>query len=89
MYDQATASKIIKTPGQYIKDNFFVTTSGMFSQPALSCVYQVLGADRILFAVDYPPESCKEAVEFLDAATICDIDKEKIYHINAEKLLKL
>lgn len=87
--DPATAGKIKKTPGQYIKDNFFVTTSGIFWQPALSCTFQALGADKIMFAVDYPAESSREAVEFLDTAPISATDKEKIYHINAEKLLKL
>jgi 2,3-dihydroxybenzoate decarboxylase len=78
-----------KKPSQYIKDNFYVTTSGMFWHPALQCCYSALGADRILFAVDHPYESDKEAVEFMDKASICDIDKEKIYHLNAEKLLGL
>ncbi len=84
-----SAKKLQKLPGEYIKENFFVTTSGMFFQPALLCTYLALGADRILFAVDYPLESNKEAVQFMDAASICDIDKEKIYHENAEKLLAL
>ncbi|MBA7569136.1 2-keto-4-carboxy-3-hexenedioate hydratase [subsurface metagenome] len=83
------AGKLRKTPSEYIKDNFFVTTSGMFWQPPLLCSYLALGADRILFAVDYPLESNKEAVQFMDAAPICDRDKEKICHLNAEKLLGL
>jgi 5-carboxyvanillate decarboxylase len=78
-----------KKPSQYIKDNFYVTTSGMFWQPPLQCCYSALGPDRILFAVDHPYESSKEAVEFMDAASVCDSDKEKIYHLNAEKLLRL
>jgi predicted TIM-barrel fold metal-dependent hydrolase len=46
-----------------------------------------LGADRILFAVDDPHEPGDEAVKFMDALPICDSDKEKIYHLNAERLL--
>jgi len=83
------ASKIKKAPSQYVKDNFFVTTSGMFWQPAFMCVYTALGADRILFAVDYPFEANREAVEFMEGISICDIDKEKVYHLNAERLLRL
>ncbi|GAJ22261.1 unnamed protein product, partial [marine sediment metagenome] len=83
------AEKLRKTPSEYIKDNFFVTTSGMFWQPPLLCSYLALGADRILLAVDYPLESNKKAVQFMDAAPICDSDKEKICHLNAEKLLGL
>ena len=83
------ASKIKKMPSQYVRENFFVTTSGMFWQPAFMCAYLALGADKILFAVDYPFESNAEAVDFMEALPICDVDKEKIYHANAEKLLRL
>jgi predicted TIM-barrel fold metal-dependent hydrolase len=53
------------------------------------CTYLALGADRIGFAVDAPFESYKKAVDFMDSLSICDSDKEKIYHLNAEKLFKL
>jgi predicted TIM-barrel fold metal-dependent hydrolase len=78
-----------KNPSQYFKDNFYVTTSGMFWQPVLQFVCSVLGADRILFAADYPYESSKEAVQFIESMPISDGDKEKICHLNAEKLLAL
>ena len=78
-----------KTPSQYFKDNFLVTTSGLFSQPALLGVYQSLGADRILFAVDHPFESNEAAIQFMKEAPISDTDKEKIFHLNAEKTLSL
>ena len=35
-------------------NNFYVTTSGFFSNPALLCCVMELGIDRILFAVDWP-----------------------------------
>jgi 5-carboxyvanillate decarboxylase len=82
-------NKLKKRPSEYFKDNFFVTTSGMFWEPALVCSTMALGADKILFAVDHPFESSKRAVEFMDAASITNADKEKIYHTNAEKLLSL
>ena len=78
-----------KLPSQYIKSNFYIDTSGMFWQPPLLCAYLALGADRILFAVDYPMESSEKAVQFIEAAPITDSDKEKICHLNAEKLLGL
>lgn len=84
-----TISTALKTPSQYFKNNFYVATSGMFYLPPLICAYLALGADRILFAVDYPYESNMKAVQFMDSAPICDDDKEKIYHGNAEKLLNL
>jgi 2,3-dihydroxybenzoate decarboxylase len=81
--------KLKRKPSEYFKDNFFITTSGMFWQPALLCAYLTLGADNILFAVDYPYESNEIAVQFIKAAPICDSDKEKICHLNAERLYKL
>ena len=78
-----------KLPGEYFRENFRVTTSGMFSDAALGCVHQAIGADNILFAVDYPFESSEEAVSFMDAAPLGLADKEKICHANAEALLAL
>jgi len=78
-----------KRPSQYIKENFFVTISGNFSVPAFLCSYLELGAEKILFAVDYPFESNKEAVEFMETVPVSDSDKEKVCHSNAEKLFDL
>jgi len=78
-----------KSPGDYFRENFYVTTSGMFWEPPLMCAYTALGAERILFAVDYPLESNKKAVQFMEEVPISDRDKEKIYHLNAEKLFNL
>jgi 5-carboxyvanillate decarboxylase len=87
--DPAAYKNLKKTPSQYFKDNFYVTTSGMFWQPVLQFVCSVLGADRILFAADYPYESSREAVQFIESMPISDVDKKKICHLNAEKLLRL
>lgn len=81
--------KLAKRPSQYVKDNFLFTTSGMFFEQAFLCAYLALGADNLLFAVDYPFEPNAEAVRFMDGLPICDRDKEKIYHLNAEFLLGL
>ncbi len=78
-----------KSPGDYFRENFWATTSGQFGVEAFLCAYLTLGADRILFAVDYPYESNEVAVRFMETVPICNADKEKIYHLNAEKLLKL
>jgi 2,3-dihydroxybenzoate decarboxylase len=78
-----------KKPSEYLKTNFFVTTSGMFFQPALMCVYLALGADRIAFAVDHPFEDSTVCGHLMDQMPICETDREKICHLNAEKLLKI
>ncbi len=81
--------KLKKLPSQYFKDNFFVTTSGMMWQPALLCTQLALGTDRILFATDYPFEQSREEVEFMETVPLSEDEREKIFHLNAERLLGL
>jgi 2,3-dihydroxybenzoate decarboxylase len=58
------------------------------SAPLLGAVHAI-GADRLLFAVDYPYESTAEAVEFLHTAPFRRTDLERIAHLNATHLLHL
>jgi predicted TIM-barrel fold metal-dependent hydrolase len=71
------------------REHFYLTTSGNFQQTALACCIAELGIDRIMFAVDYPYNSNAEGVEFVRAAPISDVDKAKIFHGNADRLLRL
>ena len=89
LFKDDPATKLPRKPTEYFRDNFYVTTSGMFWHPVLQFVNSVLGADRILFASDYPPESLSEAAQFAETMPLSDSDKEKICHLNAERLLKL
>jgi predicted TIM-barrel fold metal-dependent hydrolase len=66
-----------------------ITTSGMFYIPALMCAYSAMGPDKITLGIDYPIESVGEAIQFMRDAPLCDEDKEKICHYNAEALFKL
>lgn len=73
----------------YFTQNFYVTTSGMFTNAPLICLMSVVGADRVMFAVDYPYSANEEGRAFIDAAPLSDADREKITHLNAERLLGL
>lgn len=75
-------------PSYYINNNFLFTSSGMHYLPAFMCAYMALGADILAFGADHPFETSKESLESLGTLPICDADKEKFYHGNAEKLLK-
>lgn len=85
----APGSSLKKEPSQYFKENFYVTTSGMCWQPVLQFVLSVVGADRILFACDYPPEPALEGSQFIDSMPLSAGEREKICHLNAEKLLRI
>ncbi|MDD5190286.1 MAG: amidohydrolase family protein [Dehalococcoidales bacterium] len=80
---------IKRKPSEYLKTNFWINTSGVFFQPALQCAYQALGAERIMFGVDYPYQLNEEAAQFMKEADIPDEDKQKIWGLNAQKLFGL
>jgi len=73
---------------EYFRRNVYITPSGMFDMAQLSYCVDVLGADRILYAVDYPFIPNDKAVEFLENAPISREEKEKIAYKNAETLLR-
>jgi uncharacterized protein len=74
---------------EYFYEHFYITTSGYFTAPPFLCALQVVGADRILFAVDYPFSPNNVGRNFLDSLSVNPADMEKISHRNAEQLLKL
>ena len=73
----------------YLADNFYVSTSGHFSDQALINAVLTIGADRILFAADYPYEVMEQAARWLERAPISEADRRKIASGNARRLLKL
>ena len=70
-------------------NNFWITTSGNFSNPALLCCVQEMGVDRILFAVDWPFVANPPGVDWMKTVPLCDEDKAKILSGNAKRLLKM
>jgi len=73
----------------YLCENFYVTTSGNFNDQALICALLTIGADRILFAVDYPYEQMGPAADWIERAPISENDRRKIAHLNARAVFKL
>jgi gamma-resorcylate decarboxylase len=73
----------------YLRENFYITTSGNFHTQALTNVILEVGADRILYSVDYPYEDVVEAREWFDQASISESDRMKIARTNAQKLFRL
>jgi gamma-resorcylate decarboxylase len=46
---------------KYLRENFYITTSNGFRTPALTDVMLRVGADRVLYSVDYPFEDVIKA----------------------------
>lgn len=83
------AQPLKKKPSDYLKENVWVTTSGMQWQPAILFALSVLGPDRVLYAMDYPYQFVPEEVKVTDELPIGDADRKKLYQLNAERLFRL
>jgi 2,3-dihydroxybenzoate decarboxylase len=70
-------------------NNFYITTSGNFSTPALLCCVMEMGVNRILFAVDYPFVANPPATRWMDNVPLSEADKGKILSANAQRLLRM
>jgi 5-carboxyvanillate decarboxylase len=87
--DLTLKPKITQKPSYYVNRNFLFTCSGMQYLPAFICAYMAVGGDMIAFGADHPFETSKDTLDGLGILPICEADKEKFFHGNAEKLLKL
>ena len=70
-------------------EHFWITTSGNFSNPALLCCVMEMGADRILFSVDYPFVDNADAAAWIPTIPLGKEDLYKLLHGNAERLMRL
>lgn len=80
---------LAKPAGQYLRDNFYITTSGNYHTQSLLAIVADLGSDRLLFAADYPFEEMADGAEWLDSVEIDEADRAKIASENARRLLRL
>lgn len=78
-----------RLPSAYIGSNVVITTSGVFSPAALTGAVLEIGAEAVMFSVDYPYESSHEAVAGFERTTLSDADRHKVAHGNAERILRL
>lgn len=76
-------------PSAYFRRNIWCTTAGVCSNEPLRCAIDALGADRIMFSVDYPFERSAEAGKWIEAAPLSDEERRLVCQDNARRLLKL
>jgi 2,3-dihydroxybenzoate decarboxylase len=81
--------RLAKPATQYLRDNFYISTSGNNHTASLIGVLLEVGADRLLFAADYPFEEMADGAAWLDAVPISEADRLKIGRTNAQRLFGL
>ena len=78
-----------KRPSEYLRENVWITTSGMAWEPAIMFVRSVIGADRVMYAMDYPYQFVPEEVRVTDELPVSDAEKRAFYQGIAESVFGL
>jgi 2,3-dihydroxybenzoate decarboxylase len=73
----------------YLREHFYITSSGVAWEEAIKFTQRVIGEDRVLYAMDYPYQCPVEEVAALDAMDIPLETKRKFFQTNAERLFKI
>ena len=82
-------TKLKRKISDYMKDNLYVTTSGMAWGEAIMFCQKVLGVDHVLYAMDYPFQRDDFEVVATDTVPINYDEKKKLYQTNAERVFNL
>lgn len=74
-----------KTIAGYMRSNVLVTNSGMAWEPAIKFAQQVVGEDRVMYAMDYPYQYVADEVRAMDNMDMAPELKKKFFQTNAER----
>lgn len=80
---------IARRPSEYLRENVWFTTSGMAWVPAIMFCREVLGPDRVLYAMDYPYQYEVSEVSTQDGLPIDDAARKAFFQTNAELVFGL
>jgi 2,3-dihydroxybenzoate decarboxylase len=78
-----------KKVSDYLKENVYITNSGVAWEPAIKFAQQVIGVDRVMYAMDYPYQYAPQEVVDLDNMDMDIATKKQFYQGVAEKVFKL
>ena len=73
----------------YLKENVYVTFSGMAFPAAIEFCQKVIGVDRVMYAMDYPYQYEPDEVAVQDAMELSAADKRAFFQTNAERVFTL
>ena len=83
------AAALDKRISEYMREHFYVTTSGMAWAPVITFIQSVLGVDRVLYAMDYPYQFEVSEVIASDEVPMSHEDRKKFFQTNAERVFAL
>lgn len=78
-----------KPASEYFRSHIWLTTSGMPWPPAILFTRDVVGADRVMYAMDYPYQFDAAEVSIQDALPITDAEKADFFEHIARRVFAL
>lgn len=88
--DELTAYASLKHPfSHYYRRNVYVTPSGILSDPQLQFMLAEMGADHLMYSLDYPYKQPIASDQFLDRADLTDEQRAQISFGTATTLFHL
>lgn len=78
-----------RLPSDYLRENVYITNSGVAWEPAIKFSQDFLGADRVLYAMDYPYQHAVDEVIALDGMDMSPENKKRFFQTNAEAVFKI
>jgi 5-carboxyvanillate decarboxylase len=76
-------------PSEYLRRNVWYTTSGMAWQPGIMFVRDVMGPDRVLYAMDYPYQYVADEVRHQDELPLDAVALREFFEGIATRLFHL
>ncbi len=73
----------------YFRNNIWITTSGVGWEPAIKFCMEVLGPERVLYAMDYPYQQSSDEVAAYDRMDLSPEHKRMLMQGNAEHVFRL
>jgi predicted TIM-barrel fold metal-dependent hydrolase len=73
----------------YFRNNIWITTSGVAWEPAIKFCMEVLGPDRVLYAMDYPYQQSSDEVAAYDRMHLGAEHKKMLMEDNARRVFNL
>jgi len=81
--------RLSRRPSDYLRANFYFTTSGNFRYSAMLPALLEFGTDRMMFASDYPYEDMRQAADFVDGVPLSGPDRDRLNWATASALFAI
>ncbi|MEH3106161.1 MAG: amidohydrolase family protein [Sphingomonas fennica] len=83
------AVKLKHKVSHYFRNNIWITTSGVAWEPAVKFSMDVLGPERVLYAMDYPYQVSADEVAAYDHMDLSPEHKKLLMQTNAETVFRI